>query len=294
MSARPTVSVIVPFVGTSQQLSELMGRLAQVALRPGDELIVADNRTGGGEDGATSASVRVIRAEGVSSPGFARNRAASAASGEWLVMIDADTEPSATLLDDYFEPLPAPRTAVLAGGVIDRAGPGAGIAARHSAGREQMNQRTTLERGPWSYAQSANVAVNRAAFVRVGGFDEVARAGEDADLCFRLMHDGYTLESRPHATVVHESRATVSALLEQLARHGAGAAWAQRRYPGSFPPPTVAGFSARIGRHLLRAAAAAARGRREAALGELLALAEACAFEGGRLMSNRPKRATYQ
>ena len=288
MSARPSVSVIVPFAGPQSQLDELLRRLERLELRPGDQVLVADNRPTVG-DQLERGAIRVIGAAGVCSPGFARNRAAAAATGEWLVMIDADTEPSPALLDRYFEPPPQPSTAILAGAIRDRAA-GNGIAARRSAARAQMHDQATLGRGAWSYAQSANIAVNRTAFVRAGGFDEQARAGEDADLCFRLAREGWELEPRPAAAVLHDSRESAAALLAQLARHGAGAAWVERRYPGSFPAPSVAGFAARIARHLGRAALAAIRGRRERALGELLGAAEACAFEGGRLLSNRPRR----
>ena len=285
MRARPTVTVIVPFAGSQAQLDELFRRLELLDLRPDDEVIVADNRAGAAAD-LVRGRIRVIRAVGVCSPGFARNRAAAVASGDWLVMLDADTEPSPALLDLYFVPPPPASTAILAGAIFDRPAPGPGVAALHSADRKQMSQETTLNRGRWSYAQSANIAVSRAAFVDVGGFDEEARAGEDADLCFRLAQAGHELESRPSAIVVHDTRATVPALLGQLARHGAGAAWLERRYPGSFPPPRARAFAARIGRHLLRAA----RPRRGGARRELLGAAEAVAFEGGRLLSNRPKR----
>ncbi|MHB8695437.1 MAG: glycosyltransferase family 2 protein [Solirubrobacteraceae bacterium] len=288
MSARPSVSVIVPFAGPEEQLEPLLSGLEALTLAPADEVIVADNRPRGALE-LERGQVRVHRAAGVCSPGFARNRAAALASGDWLVMIDADTEPTATLLDDYFSTPPRPATALLAGSILDHAS-GDGIAARHSAARSQMSQATTLERGEWSYAQSANIAVRREAFVRAGGFNEDARAGEDADLWFRLRREGWELEPRPEACVVHRSRETLKALLTQLARHGAGAAWLERRYPGSFPAPTPRSFAARIARHLGRGAIAAIMMRRERAVAELLAAAEAGAFEGGRLLSNRPRR----
>jgi GT2 family glycosyltransferase len=293
MSARPPVSVIVPFAGSDAQLSGLLDTLATLELRDGDEVIVADNRPEAAEPESQPRhpAIQLRRASGVCSPGFARNRAATLATGEWLVLIDADTEPSPTLLDAYFTPPPAPGTAVLAGAIGDRAG-GSSVAARHSAGREQMSQHATLGRGRWSYAQSANCAVRRDAFVAAGGFDEDARAGEDADLCFRLRAEGWELEPRPDAAVVHRSRATLPALLQQLARHGSGAAWLERRYPGSFPAPGPRSLAARLGRCAGRAVIAALRGRREAALTALLELAEAAAFESGRHRSNRARRPT--
>jgi mycofactocin glycosyltransferase len=290
MPARPSVSVIVPFPGTEPQLAELLRVLGRLRLGPDDEVIVADNRPFGSASGELNGGgqLTVRPASGISSPGFARNRAAAVARGEWLVMIDADTEPVGALVEAYFAPVPAAGTALLAGGILDRAAV-PGLAARHSADRRQMDQAVTLSRGPWAYAQSANCAVRRDAFLRVGGFNEFARAGEDADLCFRLRAEGWAIEPRPDAVVEHRSRTTVPGLLAQLVRHGSGAGWLQSEYPGSFPPPSVLGMSARLLGSVRRAAIAALRGDRDGALGQLLTFAEACAFEAGRLLDNRAR-----
>jgi GT2 family glycosyltransferase len=293
MPARPAISVLVPFAGSEAELTELLLTLGTLRLTAEDEVIVADNRPvhhSSGDHAERDGQLTVHPAAGISSPGFARNRAAAVARGEWLVMIDADTEPAPTLLDDYFASPPQPTTAVLAGGIVDRAD-GTGLAARHSAARGQMDQLTTLRRGAWSYAQSANVAVRRDAFLRVGGFDESARAGEDADLCFRLRAAGWEIESRPAAVVAHRSRDSVPALLHQLLRHGSGAAWVQAHHPGSFPPPSAYRLTARLAGSARRAAFAELRGDGDGARMQLLELAEAAAFEAGRLLSNRARLA---
>jgi len=199
-------------------------------------------------------------------------------------------KPDPGLLDRYFAPAPADRTAVLAGGSVDVPG-GDGLPARISAGRAPMSQRVTLDRPGTPYAQSANMAVRRSLFDAIGGFDPVARAGEDADLCFRLAAAGWALEERPEAVVRHSSRATLPSRLAQLARHGSGAAWLNRRYPNEFPPPRPRELAARLARTAGGAAAAGVRGRREAAAAELVELCCACAFETGRLLSNRARGA---
>ncbi len=193
MSGRPSVSVIVPFAGSRQQLDGLRCRLAALELGPRDELLVADNRRDAAADCVeTGAAVRVLPAVGTACPGFARNRAARAARGDWLVFIDADTWPMPGLVQRYFNPPPGTDTGILAGGILDRPG-GDGVAARASARRGHMSQRVTLDRAGTPYAQTANCAVRRAAFEAVGGFDEQARCGEDADLCFRLAALGWAL-----------------------------------------------------------------------------------------------------
>jgi GT2 family glycosyltransferase len=294
MPDRPAVSVVVPFLGSEAEFERLRAALGRLRTRPDDELIIADNRS---TEPSAAAPERVIvhPAGGVRSPGFARNRGAALASCPWLVFIDADTDPGPGLLDAYFDPLPGPDTAVVGGGIVDVAASAEGtglsaLAARHAAARAQMDHRTTLERPAFAYAQTANCAVRRAAFAEVGGFDEGIRAGEDADLCFRLRDAGWALEVRPEAIVAHHTRATFGASLRQLARHGAGAAWCERRHPGSFPPPSAIGVAARLGRAAGAGARAALRGQRETAAFAALEIAEACAFEFGRLLPNRARR----
>jgi GT2 family glycosyltransferase len=280
------VSVIVPFAGPRGRIEQLIGELEALARLPSDELIVADN---GEALAAARGSVRILGARGVRSPGFARNRGAREARGEWLVFFDADTEPRPDLLDAYFDPAPHPQTAVLAGAIVDVAARPS-LAARHSAARNQMSQRATLQRRGTPYAQTANCAVRRSAFEEVGGFAEEIRAGEDADLCFRLQRAGWRLEERPAAEVAHRSRETASALFRQLARHGSGAHWLERRYPGEFPAPRPRELAGRAVRCVRAVARALARRDPEAAGFALLDLAGSTAFDLGRLLPNEARR----
>jgi hypothetical protein len=260
--------VIVPFLGSDAELVSLRAGLAALRLSPEDELIIADNRI-----------------DPVRTPAFARNRGAAAAKGQWLVFIDADAEPAPDLIDAYFDPGPAERTAVLAGSVEDVA-PSREIVARHAVARAHLAQETTLERGGMPYAQTVNCAVRRDAFREVGGFIGTARAGEDADLCFRLQRAGWGIESRPGALVRHRPRSRLRPWLAQLAIHGSGAAWVNRRWPGEFPPPSARGFAARLVRYAADALQAGARGDGEAMRFAVLDAIGACAFELGRLRPN--------
>ncbi len=291
MAQRPTVSVIVPFSGAQPALDALVDRLSGLTLAPGDELIIADNRSRAATvTRELPAGVRLHPASAVASPGFARNRGAAAADGEWLVFIDADTDPDSDLLDRYFAPAPAEGTAVLAGAIVDVLDTAsASPAARHAVARSQMSQASTLGRADRPYAQSANIAVRRSALISVGGFVEHARAAEDADLCFRLTERGWGIESRPAARVRHPARATLGATLVQLAVHGSGAAWCERRHPGSFPPPAARQFSRRLAHSLITAVRRALRGDRRGAQFALLEIPEALAFALGRLIPNRPR-----
>jgi GT2 family glycosyltransferase len=241
---RPSVDVVVPFLGEPAHLEELRARLARLRIGPGDSVVVVDNTPGGEPSGSIGdGGVRVIRATGRATPGFARNRGAALGGAQWLVFIDADTSPSPDLLDRYFDPPPRDRTGLLGGGVLDEAVPAsAGAAARYQYLRGAMSQEDTLRHGRWGYPKTANVACRRSAFEAAGRFREDIRAAEDADLAYRLRTAGWEVERRDGATVVHRSRQTTRDFIAQKLLHGAGGAWLERQYPGSHPSRGLAGL----------------------------------------------------
>ena len=288
---RPAVSVIIPFAGSTASLDRLLGELRSLALRAGDELIVADNRHPGTpaiDASALAPGIRIVRADRLPGPGHARNCGARVALRDWLVFIDADTRPESDLLDAYFDPPPRSDSAILAGAIVDVARRPT-LVARHDVARERMSQDMTLRRAGRPYAQTANCAVLRTAFESVGGFDERAR-GEDADLCFRLRDAGWGLEVRPRARVQHTARERVRPWLSQQLRHGRSAAWLNRRWPGEFPARGVrfvANRTVHVGGHVV---SSMARGDRQEAGFALLDLSRIWAFELGRLIPDRPRR----
>jgi GT2 family glycosyltransferase len=288
--SRPSVSVVVPFLGADHELAAVLEALRSLAptLASDDEILLADNGPAAERTVPFPASVRRVVAAGVRAPGCARNVATAEARGEWLVFLDADIRPLPGLVEAYFTPAPGPDTAVLAGGIRDTPG-GETRTARHSAQRRQMSHETTLLRAGTPYAQTANCAVRRAAFTAVRGFDREARCGEDADLCWRLAAAGWSLEVRSNALVEHASRASLPALLTQVAGHGAGAAWLERRYPGEFPAPGAGALARRCVRSAVTVGAALIRGRWAAGASAAIELLETLAFAVGRRLPNRPR-----
>src|SRR6476660_6896101 len=97
---RPSVDVVVPFAGSEDKLQRLLERLRHIALADADTLTVADNRpTGIAPPGALAVRER-------QSSYYARNAAARAGSGDWLLFIDGDVEPPADLIERYFDEPP--------------------------------------------------------------------------------------------------------------------------------------------------------------------------------------------
>jgi glycosyltransferase involved in cell wall biosynthesis len=284
VATRPTVDVVVPFLGPRSSLESVVRAMSALKLLPGDTLTIVDN---GGAGVPGRGAVRVVQAPERRSSYYARNRGAAEGSGEWLIFLDADVTPDPDLLDAYFADPPSPTVAVLGGAIEDEPADGdAPVAARFAALLGAMSQSNTLDGRRLAYTQTANCAIRRSAFEQVGGFSDDVRSGGDADICFRLRNAGWGIEPRDAASVVHASRRTVTKLLRQRARMGAGAAWVHQRHPGSFPPRRLLGLTAWSAGSLVRASRDALAGRRDEAILGTLDPLTVWAFELGRRLPN--------
>jgi GT2 family glycosyltransferase len=267
--SRPSADVVVPFAGSDAELRAVRAHFATLALRPGDSVTVHDNR----DDPVRSSYV-------------ARNAGAARGTAEWLVFLDADVRCDPDLLDRLLAGVD-PGVGVIAGGIEDAVVVDTPV-ARALARRGAMSQRVVTDRDR-PYAQTAHCAVRRAAFEAVGGFASV-RSGGDADLVLRIVAAGWGFTARHDVAVRHAARPTLRAALRQLARHGSGAAWVERRHPGTLPARRPLGLAWWGLRRLAAAARAAARRDRDAAWDAALDALLTWAFEAGRAVPNRAAR----
>jgi GT2 family glycosyltransferase len=239
---RPPVSVIVPFRGDERAAAALRSALNPLDVRPGDELIVADNSDESVAGPPLGEAVRVLRATAERSSYHARNVGARAARGEWLLFLDADCVPQPDLIDAYFR-RPIPSDCALLGGQISGDPSQLGLLPRYARARNYLSQTDGLHGKAGVAAATANLLVRRSAFEAAGGFAEGIRSGGDVDLCWRLREAGWTLEYRPEAGVVHRHRESLRGFLGQVARYAAGARWLDDRHPGTSPRwPLVPGL----------------------------------------------------
>jgi len=172
------VSVIVPAYNEEKLLAEsLRAILAAMEAFESAELIVCDNNsTDATADIARAAGAKVVF-EPQNQISRARNAGARAASGEWLIFVDADSSPSVALFNDVKEAIG--RGSVIAGGSTV-AYPDASAAARLALGSWNVASRALR------WAAGSFIFVEAVSFYTVGGFSEELFAGEEIDLFRRL------------------------------------------------------------------------------------------------------------
>jgi GT2 family glycosyltransferase len=293
---RPAVDVVVPFVGTDGDLRTLCEHLGGLRRRDDDSLIVVDNRPDGrAARERTVAGVQVLDVPDLQSSYHARNRGVGAGAAPWLLFIDADVRVPPDLIERYFDPAPSDTTAIIAGEIVNPA-PTAGqrvpLAVRYAYRAQLLSQENTMTNPDFAYAMTANCAIRRDAFEAAGGFVANIRSGGDAEICLRLRACGWGIERRRNAVVTHTSRDSLRKLLRQAARHGSGAAWLQRRYPGFSRPSRLPGLLLWSSGRFAAAIGARLRGDGNRALIESVDAARALAFELGRRAPNeRPGHA---
>ncbi len=219
MSARqPEISVVIPVRDGAEVLAPLLAALqGQTLSRDRFEVIVVDN----GSRDDTAAVARswdaTVVAEPLPNRARARNRGAACARSERLAFTDADCLPTSTWLEalstcGWQSPLTA-------GPVIVRTREPPNTIERFER-LWRFGQEAWVQQG---WAATANLAVQRAAFEAIGGFDPAYRhIGEDVDFCLRAGRRALHLGWCPQAVVHHDADDGLWPLVKRFYRHGYG------------------------------------------------------------------------
>jgi glycosyltransferase involved in cell wall biosynthesis len=176
------ISVIVPAFNEEKLLGASLAEIqaaAAVFTRLGweFELVVCDNNsTDRTAEIARAAGARVVF-EPVNQIARARNTGAAAATGDWLVFVDADSHPSAGLFADVAAQIRAGRC--LAGGSTIRLDENFFI-----AGGVTQLWNVSSRLGGW--LAGSFIFVEALGFRKIGGFSQELFAGEELELSRRL------------------------------------------------------------------------------------------------------------
>ena len=176
------ISIVIPAFNEERLLGQSLAQIksaANVFFMRGWEVewVVCDNNS-------TDRTAEIARAAGVmvgvepfNQIARARNRGAAAASGDWLIFVDADSQPSAELFADVAEQIQSGHC--LAGGATVR------MDEKYlMAGFFTWLWNWFSRMGRW-FAGSF-IFVEAAAFRKIGGFSDKLFAGEELDLSKRL------------------------------------------------------------------------------------------------------------
>jgi glycosyltransferase involved in cell wall biosynthesis len=176
------ISVVVPAFNEERLLGESLRQInaaMDAFTRRGwhTELIVCDNNSTDRTAEIARAAGATVVFEPVNQIGRARNRGAEAATGDWLIFVDADTHPSAALFDDVAAQITSGRC--LAGGCTVRleAGYPAGDAITHLW--NGVSRALRWMAGSFIFCETA-------AFRKLGGFDMNLYVTEELELSKRF------------------------------------------------------------------------------------------------------------
>ncbi len=217
---RPRVTIIIPVHARADLTEKCLRSIAEWTDGPAFEVIVVDDRAPGHEAvWAALENVQVIHNE--ENLGYLRsnNLAAAQARGEYLLLLNNDTE----VLEGWLEALVAradgaPEIGIVvpkllfmdgtlqeAGGIVFSDGSGWNFGRGRDPDGPEFNYMREVD-----YGSAACLLVRAEVWRELGGFDEryLPMYYEDTDLCFAAREAGHSVVYEPRAAVHHVEGAT--------------------------------------------------------------------------------------
>jgi glycosyltransferase involved in cell wall biosynthesis len=195
---RPLVSFVIPVRNDAVRLERCLCSIVRNEYpRELIEIVVVDNdSTDGSARVARQHSAIVLRSSDRSVAAL-RNKGAHAALGSIIAFVDSDHEIDRYWIETALDVLAAPDVAATGAPYLTQPGPN-WVQQQYDGLREHPVRRADV-----AWLGSGNFAIKRAAFERVGGFNESLTACEDVDLCNRLVQAGWRIVADPELRSVH-------------------------------------------------------------------------------------------
>ncbi|MGD9895612.1 MAG: glycosyltransferase [Candidatus Methylacidiphilaceae bacterium] len=241
----PKISVVVCNFNGARFLGDCLYSLQRLQYPDFEILVVDDGSTDGSRKLLESfEGVRVIRQENLGLA-VARNRGIAAARGEIVAFTDADCRVDRDWLYFLAKAFESSDLAGVGGPNVAPRPTTAIEAALAAAPGSPTHVLLTDELA--EHIPGCNMAFRRAALETIGGFlPDFRVAGDDVDLCWRLLERGDRVGYAPGALVWHHRRSTVSAYLRQQAGYGKAEALLRFRHLSRFSANGVAFWHGQI------------------------------------------------
>lgn len=229
---KPMVSVVVCAHNAKATIEECLRSLSRLKYPSYEVIVVDDGSTDG--TGLISAhyGARLVRIErgGLSQ---ARNEGIRMAKGNIVAFIDADAYADPDWL--YFAVTALEEKNAAAVGGPNICPPGDGFVA-HCVDQSPGNPTHVLiDDTHAEHIPGCNMIFRKGALETVGMFDVTHRAaGDDVDVCWKLLARQERIAFSPSAVVWHHRRGTVRGFLRQQRGYGFAEAHLHNRYPGHY------------------------------------------------------------
>jgi len=228
----PRCSVVVCSFNGSRTIGECLTAASALDCPDYEVIVVDDGSTDDTAEIARGHGVRVICTpnRGLSS---ARNTGAKEATGEIVAYCDDDAAPDPHWLT-YLATTYLSTEHVAVGGP-NIAVPDDGIVADCVANAPGNAIHVLISDTVAEHIPGCNCSFRREALLEVGGFDPQFRvAGDDVDLCWRLLDRGWTIGFNPAAMVWHHRRGSIGAFWHQQRSYGRAEALLERKWPEKY------------------------------------------------------------
>jgi glycosyltransferase involved in cell wall biosynthesis len=212
------VSIVIPVYNGGKTIGEtLRACLKQDFPRTYEVIVVDDGSNDNSAEIIKSFPVRYIWQEN-SGPAKARNNGWRAASGDIICFTDSDCIPRNDWIRMLIKGFDDGLVGAVAGGydIANNRNRLANLIQR------EINYRHSKFRNYIRAFGSYNVAIRRNVLEKVGGFNESYRAasGEDNDLSYKIIQNGYKIMYQKEAKVAHFHTSKIHKYLKEQYRHG--------------------------------------------------------------------------